>query len=139
MNEVTGNPPMEVSDTASAAEQTAAATALVSALTARGLVAKVPRLGVVLAINPAGEPEGGDPRSRVMSPGLSQEVRCRLHPSERLLWWYWAWAGPTRGSAPELEPLCRATDTDQAADRIAKVLEVPFLDTPSQGVLRDDG
>ncbi|WP_344949008.1 hypothetical protein [Actinomadura miaoliensis] len=119
---------------------TTVSTALVSALEARGLIGRVLALGVVLAINPAGDPEDGDPRTRVMSPGLRQEVRCHRNPRDGVLWWYWAWAGPTRQSPPDLEPLCPAADAELAAERIAKVLEVPFsADAASHGGLRDGG
>lgn len=108
--------------------------ALVEELQARGLVAAVYRGGVVRVLNPAAEPDGSTPYARV-SPGLRQEVRCLPNPDDGgVLWWYWAWAGPTRQSPPDLEPLCPATETARAADRIAKVLEVPFAaDAASHG------
>ncbi|GLZ12554.1 hypothetical protein Acsp04_27890 [Actinomadura sp. NBRC 104425] len=142
MNEVTNSQPVDDSDTRPLAERvTAMSSALVSALDARGLVGRVLALGVVLTINPAGDPEGDDPRTRVMSPGLRQEVRCLPNPDDGgVLWWYWAWAGPTRQSPPDLEPLCPAADAALAADRIAKVLEVPSAaDAASHGGPRDDG
>ncbi|PKK12521.1 hypothetical protein [Thermomonospora sp. CIF 1] len=111
-------------------------TALVSALEARGLVGAVYRGGVVRVLNPAGEPDGGDPCG-LMSPGLRQEVRCLRNPDDGALWWYWAWAGPTRQSPPDLEPLCPAADVETAADRIAKVLAVSSGDAAGPGGLRD--
>ncbi|GLW65537.1 hypothetical protein Arub01_37810 [Actinomadura rubrobrunea] len=113
--------------------------ALVTALNARGLAGKADKDGAVLAANPAGEPDGGDPRGRAMSPGLRQEVRCLRNARDGgRLWWYWAWAGPTRQSPADLEPLCPAADAEIAADRIAKVLAVPSADATRHGGLRDD-
>ncbi|GAA4130775.1 hypothetical protein [Actinomadura keratinilytica] len=115
-------------------------TALVEELQARGLVGAVYRGGVVRVLNPAGEPDRSDPYARV-SPGLRQEVQCLRNPDDGgAPWWYWAWAGPTRQSPPDLEPLCPATDAATAAERIAKVLEVPSsADAASHGGVRDDG
>ncbi|MEU6038224.1 hypothetical protein ABZ801_22715 [Actinomadura sp. NPDC047616] len=114
-------------------------TALVEELQARGLVGTAYRDGVVRVLNPAGEPDGSNPYARV-SPGLRQEVQCRRNPDDGgALWWYWAWAGPTRQSPPDLEPLCPAADAELAAERIAKVLEMPSADAASHGGLRDGG
>lgn len=106
-----------------------AALALVEALTGHGLVAQVWGHGAVRARNPAGEPDGDDPRGQMLAPGLQQEVLCRRRDGE--LWWWWVWSGPSRKSPPELEPLCPVTETATAADRIARVLAVPFAGTPS--------
>lgn len=100
------------------------ALALVAGLEARGLVAEVWGHGAVRARNPAGEPDAGDPRGQGFAPGLRQEVLCR--PRDGVLWWWWVWSGVTRSSPPELEPLCPVEDTVTAADRIARVLAVPF-------------
>jgi hypothetical protein len=107
-----------------------AALALVGELEARGLVAQLHRHGTVRVRNPAGEPDKDDPRGQLMSPGLRQEVACRRHDADGALWWFWCWSGPTRKSAPELEPLCPAWDAAMAAEQIAKVLAVPFADSP---------
>ena len=106
-----------------------AALALVEALTGHGLVAQMQEGGVVRVRNPAGEPDTDDPRGQALAPGLRQEVLCRRR--EGVLWWWWVWAGPTRTSPPELEPLCPATAPDTAADRIARVLAVPFAGSPN--------
>lgn len=108
-----------------------AALALVEALKRRGLDAQVYGHGAVRASNPAGEPDPDDPRGALMHPGMQQEVLCRRH--EGVLWWLWVWAGPTRQSPPELEPLCPLLETDTAADRIARVLAVPFTSSPDGG------
>ncbi|MBO2459341.1 hypothetical protein [Actinomadura violacea] len=101
-----------------------AALALVKALKGRGLDVQVYEHGAVRVSNPAGEPDPEDPRGGLMHPGMRQEVLCRHH--EGALWWLWVWTGPTRQSPPELEPLCPAAETDRAAERIARVLAVPF-------------
>ncbi|GLW67288.1 hypothetical protein Arub01_55310 [Actinomadura rubrobrunea] len=111
-------------------------TALVEELQARGLVSQTYRDGAVLVWNPAGEPDGGNPRGLV-SPGLRQEVRCRRNPDDDALWWYWAWAGPTRQSPPDLEPLCPAVAVETAADRIAKVLAVHSGDAAGRDGVRN--
>ena len=108
-----------------------AALALVAALEARGLVAGVWGHGAVRVRNPAGEPDADDPQGQVFAPGLRQEVLCR--PRDGVLWWLWVWSGPTRSSAPELEPLCPVSDTATAADRIARVLAVPGASGSSDG------
>ncbi|MFG2091172.1 hypothetical protein [Spirillospora sp. NPDC048824] len=102
----------------------ASALALVAALEARGLVAEVWGHGAVRARNPAGEPDPDDPRGQGFAPGLRQEVLCR--PRDGGLWWLWVWSGVTRSSPVELEPLCPIEETTMAADRIARVLAVPF-------------
>ncbi|MWA00081.1 hypothetical protein F8568_006765 [Actinomadura sp. LD22] len=104
-----------------------AALALVEALGRRGLDARLCGHGVVRASNPAGEPDPDDPFGALMHPGLRQEVLC--HRRDGALWWLWVWTGPTRQSPPELEPLCPAAETDKAAERIARVLAVPFTDS----------
>ncbi|MEV5825220.1 hypothetical protein AB0L25_06575 [Spirillospora sp. NPDC052242] len=108
-----------------------AALALVHALTARDLVAQVWGHGAVRAENPAGEPEDGNPQGQLMHPGLRQEVVCR--DRNGVLWWWWVWSGPTRQSPNELEPLCPITDAQTAADRLARVLAVPFAGSPDGG------
>ncbi|MCP2337189.1 hypothetical protein [Actinomadura rupiterrae] len=105
-----------------------AARALVVELLARGLVAKVRGHGAVWARNPAGEPAPDDLVGAAMSPGLSQEVWCRPRWPERDLWWWWAWAGPSREDPAELEPLCPVAESVRAAEVIARVLAVPFTD-----------
>ena len=125
MNKAVNSRPVDSAEWRPVAERVAA---LVAALQARGLVGTVAALGVVRAFNPAGEPDCGDVRGRMMSPGLRQEVQCRRNLVDGALWWYWAWAGPTRQSPPDLEPLCPAADIEMAADRIAKVLAVPSID-----------
>ncbi len=99
-----------------------AAQALIAALDKRGLTATPWGHGAVLARNPNGEPATDNLLGQVMSPGLRQEVRCRPHGPDRELWWHWVWAGPTRKSEPELEPLCLLWETEFAADRLARVL-----------------
>ncbi|GAA0562715.1 hypothetical protein GCM10009546_26170 [Actinomadura livida] len=108
------------------------ALALVDALEARGLVAEVWGHGAVRVRNPAGEPDTDDPQGQVFAPGLRQEVLCR--PREGVLWWLWVWSGPTPSSPVELEPLCPVADTATAADRIARVLAVPFAGPSSASV-----
>ncbi|MER6815981.1 hypothetical protein ABT299_42505 [Spirillospora sp. NPDC000708] len=108
-----------------------AALALVDALKLRGLDAQVYGHGAVRASNPAGEPVPDDPCGALMHPGMRQEVLCRRH--EGVLWWLWVWAGPTRQSPPELEPLCPLLETDTAANLIARVLAVPFASPPDGG------
>ncbi|MFB4308738.1 hypothetical protein [Actinomadura sp. GTD37] len=107
-----------------------AALALVEALTGRGLVAQVWGHGAVRVRNPAGEPDTDDLRGQAFAPGLRQEVVCRRHDGE--LWWWWVWSGSSRKSPPELEPLCPVADTTTAADRIARVLAVPFASSPGR-------
>lgn len=111
----------------------AAAVALVAELRGRGLRAEALAQGAVRAKNPAGEPNGNDPLGQMMAPGLGQEVRCRRHGSGDTLWWHWVWSGPTRSSPSELEPLCPIRETATAAERIARVLAVPFADAPVEG------
>ncbi|MBX6767763.1 MAG: hypothetical protein IRY90_11535 [Actinomadura rubrobrunea] len=136
MDKAVDSRPVDGSERRPMAERVAA---LVTALNARGLVGKAYQGGAVLAVNPAGEPDGGDLRGRAMSPGLRQEVRCLRNPRDGgRLWWYWAWAGPTRQSPADLEPLCPAADAEMAADWIAKVLAVPSADAARHGGLRDD-
>ncbi|MDL4815992.1 hypothetical protein [Actinomadura opuntiae] len=108
----------------------AAALALVDALERRGLDAHVHGIGAVRVSNPAGDPDPNDPRGALMHPGMRQEMVCRHH--EGALWWLWVWSGPTRQSPPELEPLCPLLDTDTAAERIARVLAVPFAGSPAE-------
>ena len=102
-----------------------AAMALVADLERRGLAAEVMEHGAVRARNPAGEPDVGDPRARVL---LRQEVVCRTHRGA--LWWWWVWSGPDRRALSELEPLCPAANTAFAGERIARVLAVPFASSP---------
>lgn len=111
--------------------QCEATTALVTALQTRGLTATFTRHGSVLAKNPAGEPAAHDRLGQLMSPGLKQEVVCRPHGADHELWWFWAWTGPARKSPPELEPLCPIQDVEHAAERIARVLAVPFTEAGS--------
>lgn len=106
-----------------------AALALVEALQARALVAEVWGHGAVRVRNPAGEPDTDDPRGQAFAPGLRQEVLCR--PQAGVLWWWWVWSGATRSSPPDLEPLCPVTEVTLAADRIARVLAVPFAGAPA--------
>ncbi|GAA2129294.1 hypothetical protein [Actinomadura napierensis] len=108
----------------------AVALALVNALERRGLEAQVHGHRAVRVSNPAGEPDPDDPCGALMHPGMRQEVVCRSH--DGALWWWWAWAGPTRQSPPELELLCPLLETDTAAERIARVLAVPFADSPAE-------
>ncbi|MEV5570711.1 hypothetical protein AB0L06_11715 [Spirillospora sp. NPDC052269] len=115
---------------AEAAAWAPAARALAVELAARGLVARVRGHGAVWTRNPAGEPAPDDLVGAALSPGLNQEVWCRPNWPGRELWWYWAWSGPNRGDPPELEPLCRASETALAAESIARVLAVPFADVP---------
>ncbi|MFG2003444.1 hypothetical protein ACGFNU_30225 [Spirillospora sp. NPDC048911] len=119
-----------MNDTARSAATHAAwrgyAAALVLDLEVRGLAGQVLAHGAVQASNPAGEPDKDDPRGQLMSVGMRQEVLCRPHPEDGELWWWWAWSGPTRKSAPELEALCPAEETSRAAERIECVLRVPF-------------
>ena len=114
-----------------------AALALVEALRARGLVAEVWGHGAVRVRNPAGEPDSDDPRGQAFAPGLRQEVLCR--PRGGVLWWWWVWSGVTRSSPPDLEPLCPVTEVTLAADRIARVLAVPFAGAPASGAPASDG
>ncbi|TYB41102.1 hypothetical protein [Actinomadura chibensis] len=111
------------------------ALALVGALEARGLVAEVWGHGAVRARNPAGEPDADSPSQQggqVMGPALGQEVVCRHR--EGVLWWWWVWPGLTRQCPPDLEPLCPVTDPEAAADRIARVVAVPFANSPVEQV-----
>ncbi|MFB4298175.1 hypothetical protein [Actinomadura sp. NTSP31] len=108
-----------------------AALGLVDALKQRGLEAVVWGHGAVRVSNPAGEPDPDDPCGALMHPGMRQEVLCRRHDGN--LWWLWVWSGPTRQSPPELEPLCPLLDTDTTADRITRVLAVPFAGSPDGG------
>ncbi|GAA2119625.1 hypothetical protein [Actinomadura napierensis] len=108
-----------------------AALALVEALKRRGLEAVVWGHGAVRVSNPAGEPDPDDPRGALMHPGMRQEVLCRRHQGD--LWWLWVWPGPTRKSPSDLEPLCPLLETEKAADRIARVLAVPFIGSPDGG------
>jgi hypothetical protein len=85
------------------------------------------RHGAVRVWNPAGEADPNDRRGQLMSPGLRQEVQCGRR-ADGGLWWFWVWSGPTRKSPPDLEPLCPIDETEKAADRIVKVLAVPFAD-----------
>jgi hypothetical protein len=103
--------------------------ALIAELERRGLVGKAWGHGAVRVYNPAGEPDGGDPLGRALGPGMRQEVLCRRR--DGVLWWWWAWSGPTRTSPPELEPLCPVADAVTAVERIARVLAVPFADSPA--------
>ncbi|MFC5752177.1 hypothetical protein [Actinomadura rugatobispora] len=103
-----------------------AALALVAALEGRGLVAEAWGHGVVRARNPAGDPDTDDPRGQALSPRLQQEVVCR--PLGGSLWWLWAWSGAERNSPAELEPLCPVSEVETAAERIARVLAVPFVE-----------
>ncbi|CNF22113.1 Uncharacterised protein [Mycobacterium tuberculosis] len=105
-----------------------AALELVASLEARGLVAEVSGLGAVRVHNPAGEPDTDDPQGQAFAPGLRQEVVCRRREGE--LWWWWVWSSPTRKSPPDLEPLCPVVETTRAADRITRVLAVPFTSSP---------
>jgi len=111
----------------------AAARALAARLEARGFGAVVMGHGAVGVWNPAGEPDPDDRCGQLMSPGLRQEVRCGRR-ADGALWWFWAWSGPTRQSPPDLEPLCPIDEPEKAADRIAKVLAVPFAE-PSHEVV----
>lgn len=95
--------------------------ALVTALETNGLVTRVPVPGAVHVLNPDGEPDPECPAGPVTGAGLRQEVRCERWV-DGTLWWFWAWAGMTRQSPPDLEPLCPADEPERAADRIAKVL-----------------
>jgi hypothetical protein len=122
-----------------AADPNEAADALAAALEVRGLVAVIRGHGAVEAVNPAGEPDTDDPRGQVLSPGLRQEVICRCHGDDGALWWFWVWSGPTRESSPELEPLCPITDTPVAADRIARVLTVPFAGCCAESAAGPEG
>jgi len=109
-------------------EQQVAIAALVAELEARGITAKPMSRNAVLATNPAGDATTSDPRGKAMNPGLSQEVVCLVHGPDHTLWWFWAWSGPTRDSAPDLEPLCPAQDPGHAAARIAHVLNLPHVE-----------
>ncbi|MFF5258919.1 hypothetical protein ACFY4C_08220 [Actinomadura viridis] len=120
----------ETSTAVPAASWRDAASGLVGALEARGLAAEVCGHGAVRARNPAcGPPDPGDAVGRRLGPGLQQEVLCRTNAVTGTLWWFWAWSGPERGSAPDLEPLCPLEDTWRAAERIAHVLAVPAEDS----------
>src|SRR5690349_9912978 len=99
---------------------TAYGSALVAALTDRGLSAQQLPNGVVRARNAAAEPGLCDPRRQMMAPGLRQDVECHL--SGGAPWWFLAWSGMDRDSPPDLEPLCPADRIDAAADRIVRVL-----------------
>lgn len=99
-----------------------AALALIAALDQRGLTAKPWGHAAVMAVNLAGEPAPDNALGQALSPGLRQEVRCHPHTPDHELWWHWVWSGPTRGSEPELEPLCPLWETELAADRIGRVL-----------------
>lgn len=104
--------------------------ALTAMLTMRGLQVRRQREDSLVVRNPAGGPDGSDHRGRLLSPGLRQEVACRPDGSGRL-WWFWVWSGATRTSPPEYEPLCPAEQIERAADRVARVLAVPFADAGS--------
>lgn len=107
-----------------------AMSALVSALHARGLVAKFVGQEAVRVKNPAGAPDKNEKLGQLLSPGMQQEVTCRPLDGDGELWWFWSWPGPERHSAPELEPLCPAVEAEVAAARIASVLAVPFVASP---------
>jgi len=53
---------------------------------------------------------------------LAEGAEPRGVAPDRELWWHWVWSGPSRGSEPELEPLCPLWETELAADRIGRVL-----------------
>lgn len=98
-------------------------TALVTALDDRGLVAEPIGTRMVRAKNIAADAPGDDARTAAMSPGLRQTVLCERGDSGEFAW-FWMWAGPTREAPPEAEYLGPAADTDEAADRIARVLRL---------------
>lgn len=104
--------------------------ALSAALSARGLEVRILANGTVRVRNMGGEPGlDGDPVGQVMAPGLRQDVECAPH-NDGAVWWFWAWSGAERDSPPELEPICPAGEIDKAAERIARVLAVPFGANP---------
>src|SRR5690242_15010039 len=92
---------------------------LAGVLRASGLVVAVGETGLV-ARNTR-EAAGATAVGKAMNPGLRQEIVCQRDASDEL-WWFWAWAGATRGAPPELEPLCQAEKVMAAAERIAHVL-----------------
>jgi hypothetical protein len=100
--------------------------ALAAALRARNLKITVQGGDCITVRNPAGDPDESDLQGQAMSPGLSQKIAYQPHGADGGLWWFWAWSGPERDSPPELEPLCPIGDTETLADRIARVLAVPF-------------
>ncbi|MUN41251.1 hypothetical protein [Actinomadura litoris] len=107
-----------------------AARALVDLMEERGFQSVIMGHGAVVVWNSAAEPdyypETPDGPGELRGPALWQEVRTGRR-ADGGLWWFWVWPG-AYGEPPELEPLCPAEDVVTAADRLAKVLAVPFAE-----------
>lgn len=86
-----------------------AALRLAPLLERQGLNLAVSRDGIVEVRNPS------DGRMR-------QPIVLREH--QGALWWHWQWPGPTDDAPPEYEPMVPADDVDEAARRLANVLQV---------------
>lgn len=104
-----------------------AAQALITQLRTHGLVAELGHQATRAhngATEPGASESGARPTDRATGPRLGQEVLCARR-EDGSLWWFWVWAGPSRHSPPELEPLCPIEQVDYAATKITTVLSVP--------------
>lgn len=76
------------------------------------------REGLNVTVSSAGVVEVRNPRDARMR----QPLVLREH--QGALWWHWQWSGPTRDAPPEYEPMVPVDNVDEAARRIANVLDV---------------
>lgn len=96
----------------------AALRVLAELLRARGLRVGVSHsTGTLEATNPATEGASADPRY----PPQQFHQLVQLAPRDDRLWVWWLWPDQATGSH-EREPLLPATDLDEAADKIARVI-----------------
>lgn len=99
------------------------ASMLVSAVKEIGLSAEPFGASMVWVCNPAADPPpDSDARTWRLNPGLRQAVKCFVDAETGLLGWHFVWHTP--GAMPEYEWIALATDVNQVAARIARVLAV---------------